>query len=141
MTPISSASRYTMPAIWPRVAPIARMIPICLRRCVTLMRNVLAIMNTATSSEKPRAIRMPWSVDIEVSSRHRAARRRRLYASRPSATVRNRTSDLVLVGIRIRLHLGRIDDAAVVPEFLRRATSGKYIGDACAARRDFVRRI
>ena len=51
-----------------RVAPIARRMPICLRRCVIVIRKVLAMMNMATISEKPRAISMPCCVESEVSS-------------------------------------------------------------------------
>ena len=67
-SPIKIASRYTIPAIWRRVAPIARMMPSCLRRWVTLMRNVFVMMNTATNNENGRAIRMPCCVESDVSS-------------------------------------------------------------------------
>ena len=42
--------------------------PSCRRICVTLIRKVLAMMNTATRVENARAMRRPCSVEREVSS-------------------------------------------------------------------------
>ena len=91
------------------------MIPICRRRCVTLIRNVFVMMNTATSSEKPRANRMPCSVDKRSLLGHCAASRRPLHGNALRQQRGNRLLDFFLVGIRVGLHLGRIDKPSAMP--------------------------
>ena len=66
--PMTKASLITSEAIWPREPPMARRMPSCRRRWVTLIRNVLVMTKTATSRMKARAMRRAWFVERIVSS-------------------------------------------------------------------------